>query len=115
MLQDGHLKSAPQVFEFTKELEHRLGLGETPIISLLIPEWNVTGPSQPQQSEQASRRFDSSKDSTTRKPENPRIPSSVLHSKTRKYAWIWMLASFFVILSSFSTFFAYQLLIRKAA
>lgn len=117
MLQENYLESVPQVSNSTQ-------LGETPNLDL---RWNETGPVQSQQLKQASSHLDSDKISTTRiseiarsgsylpKQTALRASSSVLESKMRKYTWIWILASTFVILSAFLTYFAYELLIRESA
>ncbi len=122
MLQENYLKSVPQVLNSTQEVESQQG--ETPNLDL---QWNETASVQPQQLEQASSHLGSDKNSTTRiseiaqsGPYPPkrtalRTSSSVLESKMRKYTWIWILASTFIILSAFLTFFAYELLIRESA
>jgi hypothetical protein len=122
MLQENYLESVPQVSNSTQEVESQLG--QTPNLDL---RRNETGPVQSQQLEQASSHLGSDKNSTTRISEIAqsgsylpkrialRASSSVLESKLRKYTWIWILASTFVTLSAFLTYFAYELLVRESA
>jgi hypothetical protein len=117
MLQDDHSKSAQQTSNFILQLENLLGPGEPLNLDLV---WNKSDPVQ------SSSPLDLDKNSTTGESENTysvshipttasRLQSSNLQSKTRKYVWIWISALTFVILSAFSTFFAYQLLISESS